>query len=171
LAAVSYWPVVPDSVLEPVAVSSVEVVEPVLVPVSPEVVPDVLDVSPDVLVEPVPDVPAGACELDEDDVVSPVELCDHEEDELVPWSASMLPPCDVCQAFSSSRDTLPSAFASIALKLPASAGAAAVSSCSDSEPSALVSACVQWLVDIIELASPVADALLDGPTLLFDEFG
>jgi hypothetical protein len=160
-----------DSVSDPVAVSSVEVVEPVLVPVSPEVVPDVLDVSPDVLVEPVPVVPAGVCELEEDEEVSPVVLCDHEEDELVPWSASMLPPCDVCQVFSSSRETLPSAFVSMAEKLPASEGAAAVSSCCDSEPSELVSACVQWLVDIIEFASPVVEALLDGPTLLFDEFG
>ena len=160
-----------DSVPDPVAVSSVDVVAPVLVPVSPEVVPDVLDVSPDVLVEPVPDVPAGVCELDEDEALSPVVLFDHDEDELVPWSASMLPPCDMCQAFSSSRETLPSAFVSIVLKLPASDGAAAVSSCSESEPSELASACVQALVDITECASPVADALSDAPTLLFDEFG
>ena len=160
------------SVVELVAGSSDDVVEPVLVPVSVDVVPDVLPVSPEVLVEPVPDVPSVDCELDVDDDVSPEELCDHDVDEFVPWSASMLPLWALCQVFSSSRETLPSVLVSIAAKLLASDGAAADNSCCDREPSAFVSAWVQWLVDIIEFASPVAEAFAEVPdVLLVDELG
>jgi hypothetical protein len=125
------------------------------------------------VLESEPDIASVDWVLDEDDEVSPDELCDEEEvDEFVPWSASMLPPWALCQVFSSSRETLPSLLASIAEKLPAIAGAAAVSSCSDREPSELVSACVQWLVDMTEFPCPVAEALVEVPgVLLFDEFG
>ena len=91
--------------------------------------------------------PVGPCSTSVgDDVVSSVvdvllELLlvpvvslalDDEEDELEPWSASMLlPRCDWCQDCNSSRVSFWSLLASIALKLADSVGAAVVNSVCD----------------------------------------
>ena len=133
--------------------------------------PVVLDAESSLIDEVSPEV---ALELDSE--LEVVESVDEEDDELVPWSASMLlPGCAASYAFSSSRESLPLLSESIVVKLEASVGAAAwISSC-DSSPSPLTSARVQWCVELsalslaFELPDVCAVAGVSEPVSVVDE--
>ena len=95
--------------------------------------------------------PEVALELDCE--LEVVESVAEEDEELVPWSASMLlPGWAASYAFSSSRDSLPLLSESIVVKLADSVGAAAWISLCDRLPSPSTSACVQWCVELSALS-------------------